>query len=72
MIQNGRFTIQRDYLMITAEEVIWKILWCLPKIPLSFPERIKQETAFFNYFEESVKKEFLKSKLYVIDKVDIF
>ena len=82
--------------MISAEEVIWKILVAIyshdvlsEKMYLkggqalrfvhglksrlsrdsdfSFPEKINQETVFFNYLESAIKKEFVKSNLYVID-----
>ena len=84
------------YIMITAEEVIWKILIAIysndvlsEKMYLkggqalrlihglksrlsrdsdfSFPDKIKKEEVFFEYLESAIRKEFLKSKLYVID-----
>ena len=33
----------------------------------SFPEKIKEENVFFDYLESAIKKEFIKSKLHVID-----
>ena len=83
-------------IMITAEEVIWKILIAIyshdvlsEKMYLkggqalrlihglksrlsrdsdfSFPDKIEKEEVFFKYLESAIRKEFSKSKLYIID-----